>query len=190
MGGQCEAKVCDPAWLDINQTTYPDGCEQAGHTVFVTSALYNSNLGGLSGADSKCASLASAAGRSGNWRAILSTSTVNARDRFPGAGPIADPQGRVVANGMSDLWDGTIQRRIELNESGVSRGTTLVWSGTATTGNRDSWTGYCSNWTTTGTSGVQTGRTDYTDYRWIALHIGAARTSCTANLALYCMSVP
>ena len=48
------------------------------------------NLGGLAGADSRCQSLAAAAGAgsSRTWRAYLSTETplVNARDRI-GAGP-------------------------------------------------------------------------------------------------------
>jgi hypothetical protein len=45
------------------------------------------NLGGLDGADAHCASLAEAAGVTGKtWRAYLSTTTVDAKDRI-GSGP-------------------------------------------------------------------------------------------------------
>ena len=51
----------------------------------------SANLGGLKGADRQCMILAEAAGVAGKtWRAYLSTSTVDARDRI-GNGPCLTP---------------------------------------------------------------------------------------------------
>ena len=63
--------------------------QQNAMTFFITSAGPGDggNLGGLDGADAHCQKLAEAAGAGDKtWRAYLSTSSVNARDRI-GAGP-------------------------------------------------------------------------------------------------------
>jgi hypothetical protein len=55
------------------------------------------NLGGLDGADAHCAALAEAAGAGGRtWRAHLSTSEVDARDRI-GSGPWVNAAGAEIA---------------------------------------------------------------------------------------------
>src|SRR5688572_33271820 len=66
---------------------------------FVTSASPGdgANLGGLEGADAHCQTLARAAGASGKtWRAYLSTSSVNARDRM-GDGPWHNARCELIA---------------------------------------------------------------------------------------------
>jgi hypothetical protein len=61
------------------------------------------NLGGLEGADAHCASLAEAAGVTGKtWRAYLSTSTVDARDRI-GSGPWYNAKGEKIADDVASL---------------------------------------------------------------------------------------
>lgn len=61
------------------------------------------NLGGLAGADAHCNALAEAAGiRGKTWRAYLSTSTENARDRI-GDGPWYNVKGELIANNLADL---------------------------------------------------------------------------------------
>ena len=50
--------------------------------VFVTSTTYTGNLGGLSGADSKCQARATAANLSGVWKAWLSTGDLAASSRI------------------------------------------------------------------------------------------------------------
>ena len=61
------------------------------------------NLGGLAGADAHCAALAEAAGiRGKTWRAYLSTSTVNARDRI-GNGPWYNVKGELIAENLAQL---------------------------------------------------------------------------------------
>jgi hypothetical protein len=72
---------------------------------FVTSANpgQGGNLGGLAGADAHCNALATAAGITGKtWRAYLSTSTVNARDRI-GDGPWYNVKGELIANNLAEL---------------------------------------------------------------------------------------
>ena len=61
------------------------------------------NLGGLEGADAHCASLAEAAGVTGKtWRAYLSTSDTDARDRI-GAGPWVNAKGEKIADDVASL---------------------------------------------------------------------------------------
>lgn len=71
---------------------------------FITSeGLDGGNLGGLEGADAHCSALAEAAGVSGKtWRAYLSTSSVDARDRI-GSGPWYNQKGELIANSVDDL---------------------------------------------------------------------------------------
>ena len=77
----------------------------ANMSFFVTSANpgKGGNLGGLAGADAHCQSLAAAVGAGGKtWRAYLSTSTVNAKDRI-GNGPWQNVKGEVIAQNVADL---------------------------------------------------------------------------------------
>jgi hypothetical protein len=72
---------------------------------FVTSANPGdgAKLGGLEGADAQCQTLADAAGAGAKtWRAYLSTSSVNARDRI-GAGPWHNAKGELIANSVDEL---------------------------------------------------------------------------------------
>jgi len=76
---------------------------------FVTSvgAGEGGNLGGLDGADAKCKALATAVSPAlgaKTWKAYLSTSTVNARDRI-GKGPWRNAKGEIIANTLEQLHD-------------------------------------------------------------------------------------
>jgi hypothetical protein len=88
---------------------------------FVTSENPGSggNLGGLSGADAYCQTLAEAAGSSGRtWRAYLSTSSVNARDRI-GDGPWYNAAGEMIAANVAALHgDNNLDGETALNEQG------------------------------------------------------------------------
>ncbi len=89
---------------------------------FITSENIGSggDLGGLAGADAHCQSLAGAAG-AGNrtWRAYLSTSTVDARDRI-GRGPWHNANGELIARDLTDLHDDNdnIMRETSYDETG------------------------------------------------------------------------
>lgn len=97
--------------------------QDAGMTFFITSAGSGdgANLGGLEGADAICQRLAEAAGSSGQtWRAYLSTSTVDARDRI-GSGPWHNAEGTLIAASLAELHDDAtnmISKETGLTETG------------------------------------------------------------------------
>jgi hypothetical protein len=132
---------------------------------FITSTgLGNgANLGGLDGADAHCQMLAEAAGVTGpkTWRAYLSTSEINARDRI-GAGPWFNAKGEKIADDVASLHSdaNTITKQTALDERGN------VISGRGDQPNRhDILTGSmadgtkavdqtCGDWTLNGTEGA------------------------------------
>jgi hypothetical protein len=78
------------------------------------------NLGGLDGADAHCQDLAEAAGAGDKtWRAYLSTSAVNARDRI-GDGPWHNAKGELIANDLEELHGDAnrISKETGLTETG------------------------------------------------------------------------
>lgn len=86
-----------------------DGGASTTMSFFVTSVGVGmgGNLGGLEGADAKCKELATAVSAqlgAKTWRAYLSTSTVNARDRI-GPGPWRNAKGEIIANNLMQLHD-------------------------------------------------------------------------------------
>ena len=77
-------------------------------------------LGGLEGADRQCMILAEAAGVTGKtWRAYLSTSTVDARDRI-GNGPWFNVKGVMIAESLAALHSDAnkIDEQTGLSEKG------------------------------------------------------------------------
>ncbi len=88
--------------------------------VFVSSAIYTGNLGGLADADALCTALTAAAGETDNYLAWLADSTESPSARFAlGAGPyklLGD--GTTIANDWTDLTDGTLDNKINKTESG------------------------------------------------------------------------
>ena len=77
------------------------------------------DLGGLAGADAHCQSLAEAAGAGAmTWRAYLSTSEENARDRI-GSGPWYNAEGELIAEDVAALHDDpNISKETGLTEAG------------------------------------------------------------------------
>lgn len=109
--------------ISVTMCVYAMGCTdkgeiigptgvQSGARFFVTSATSTTgNLGGLSGADARCQSLASAVGLGGKtWHAYLSVERdaangnrpTNARDRI-GEGPWTNVNGVIVAQSIAEL---------------------------------------------------------------------------------------
>lgn len=140
---------------------------------FITSAGSGDggNLGGIAGADAHCQHLAAAVGQGGKtWRAYLSTSTENARDRI-GSGPWYNAKGVKVAENLADLHseNSKLGKENSLNEKGAmnnGRGDTpnqhdmLTGSnldGTRITGGEDL---TCNNWTSNSTGKAQVGHHD------------------------------
>ena len=90
---------------------------------FVTSTNPGSgaDLGGLEGADAHCTALAEAAGVTGKtWRAYLSTSTEDAKDRI-GEGPWVNAEGTEIAGDIGSLHgpDNAISKQTALDETGA-----------------------------------------------------------------------
>jgi hypothetical protein len=95
----------------------------ANMSFFVTSANpKGGNLGGLTGADAVCQSLAQAAGAgTKTWRAYLSTSTVDAKSRI-GNGPWFNAKGVQIASSVADLHSANnkISAETALTEKGTA----------------------------------------------------------------------
>lgn len=86
------------------------------------------NLGGLAGADAHCQSLAQAAGATDKtWRAYLSTSDANARDRI-GAGPWHNAKGDKIADDLASLHS---------DQNGITKQTALDEKGNVVNGRGD-----------------------------------------------------
>ncbi|MFA6257731.1 MAG: hypothetical protein WC671_01820 [Candidatus Paceibacterota bacterium] len=155
-----------------------DAVSQKAMTFFVTSVNpgKGADLGGLSGADNYCQSLAQSAGV-GNltWRAYLSTtatggsSVVNARDRI-GNGPWKNFAGITIANNLDELHGiNNINKLTALTEKGATingRGDTpnlhdiLTGSGMdgrIIPGEADT---TCGNWTKSGDGAAMLGHHD------------------------------
>ena len=95
--------------------------QDASMSFFVTSENpgEGGNFGGLEGADAHCAALAEQAGVTGKtWRAYLSTSAEDARDRI-GAGPWINATGETIADSVEGLHgDNNLTKETALNEIG------------------------------------------------------------------------
>jgi hypothetical protein len=176
----------DVADIQDNTSDYVAGVENdtdginETKRVFVTSGATTAAFGGLAAADTFCQNAADAVPLGGTWKAWLSTSTVNAKDRIVD-GEYQLLNGQVVANDKADLIDGSLDLPINLDENSVNVGFMQVWTGsnaggTVTAGST------CVDWTTAvsgpgtmGSSGAI--NDDWTDF-------GGA--GCSSPFRMYC----
>jgi hypothetical protein len=158
----------------------PQSPEGAAHTpnFFVTSDTHpNGNLGGLDGADARCARLASAAGLAKKtWHAYLSAehgtpggAAVNARDRI-GTGPWYNVNGILVATDLAALHSRVGDAEVFIDEKGSK--VNGQWSGSPQPNQHDILTGTspdgtvmatmtCADWTSDQTGmAAQVGHSD------------------------------
>jgi len=113
--------------------------------VFVSSTTYNANLGGLTGGDAKCQTLADASGLGGTWKAWLSDDTTNAIDRIPDA-IYTDACRNVLINGKSDFTDRVITSPIRRDENYMLMAEdAIVFTGTRNNGLKHEKS--CDEWT-------------------------------------------
>ena len=126
------------------------------------------NLGGLEGADAHCQKLAEAVGAGGkNWRAYLSTSGVNARDRI-GSGPWHNAKGELIAGDVAELHSDAnkISKQTALTEAGGTvngRGDTPNTHDILTGSNADGTVATdmtCGDWTSNGAGSAFVGHHD------------------------------
>jgi len=131
---------------------------------FVTSAGSGkgADLGGLAGADAHCTSLAEAAGVSGKtWRAYLSTSTEDAKDRI-GSGPWFNAKGVKIADDVASLHgdsnainkeNGLDEKGNMVNGRGDQPNTHDILTGTMADGTKAA-DQTCGDWTMSGAEGA------------------------------------
>nr|HMR08057.1 hypothetical protein [Polyangiaceae bacterium] len=109
------------------------------------------NLGGIQGADAKCQALASAAGAgAATWRAYLSTTTEDARDRI-GSGPWFNFAGDMVASSVASLHtngisNGVPQHMMDQNGNAIPAKEHDILTGSLPNGTKDIG-GTCADWT-------------------------------------------
>ncbi|MFT4036996.1 MAG: hypothetical protein QM692_02350 [Thermomicrobiales bacterium] len=173
-GGTCTAGQC----------ASPEACGSGGPClVFLSSSLHTGALGGLSGADAICQSLAAAASQPGSYKAWLSDATGSALSRFvQSPGPYRLVNGTRIASSFADLTDGSLLTQISVTETGGNSGVTeAVFTGTNIDGNA-SLTASCGNWMNAAGGGGGAGRADVVDANWTTFALG----SCGIQHHLYC----
>ncbi|MEX2520230.1 MAG: hypothetical protein WD969_12970 [Paracoccaceae bacterium] len=164
-------KLMGAAMLGALAMAAPAAAQDAGMSFFITSENpgQGADLGGLEGADAYCARLAEAAGATATtWRAYLSTSAENARDRI-GTGPWVNAAGDTVAENIDALHaeENGLSKTASLNENGE------VVNGRGDEPNRhDILTGSdlegrlsgeaCADWTSSGEGSAMVGHHDRT----------------------------
>lgn len=89
------------------------------HVVFVSSERYDGNLGGLTGGDMKCQTLATKANLGGTWKAILSGagSKEAAKDRVKILMAVRNIKGDLLAGSMTDFWAGRLSTAVAYDET-------------------------------------------------------------------------
>jgi hypothetical protein len=172
----------------------------AARVVFVSSALYDGNLGGLSGADAKCQALATAAGLAGTYAAWLSDATTSAAFRLAHSSvPYVLVDGTVVAQNWAQLVSGgRLLHAIDETESGgpppigtyqCGGSDPTVWtytdpSGAPLGGGLD-----CSDWTSSVVAAAFTGTALAADSPFWTEYCQSPTGpgTCADTAALYCM---
>ena len=148
-------------------------------TVFVTSATFDSNLGGLTGADAKCQAEADGPTSivpTGTYMAWLSDGTNSPNTRFTKSShPYVLPNGKKVAENYTDLTDGSILTLINLGPHGKPIGYQRFWTGTypdGTSARVDEYNGTCGGWAVAPPAGKwgMTGHTGKKTTSWTNIH--------------------
>ncbi|MBK7077054.1 MAG: hypothetical protein IPH44_32665 [Myxococcales bacterium] len=199
--GNCGPGSCDPGQTcSTNADCASNLCNGvcvAVKRVFVSSALYTGGqIGNLMGGDQKCQALANAAGLTGTFRAWLSTTGTNARDRIVAADArFVLVDGTQVADNKADLLDGTLDNAITKTETGgvpspsdgfCDASTTWVHGSTRADGTLYDANANCANFTVD-TGGGGWGKWDTAGDTWShACGGGAPVNFCAKRAHVYC----
>ncbi|AQA17340.1 hypothetical protein BST95_02950 [Halioglobus japonicus] len=158
--------------------------------VFVTSETYTGDLRengqgtGLEGADAKCNALAVEANLPGEFKAWLSDSTVDVRDRFiQSSVPYVDIPGSIFADDFQSLVSGSFRVPIRYTEISTRVSTVpLVWTGSTTIGTVTVGA-TCDGWETPlDVSSGMLGGTGLLTAEWTV----ARENPCSGSARLYC----
>lgn len=131
-----------------------------GHRVFVTSTVYNGNMGGAAGADAHCQTVADAKALGGTWVAWIADGQSSPTVRLTATGPWSTVSGMEVFKNRANLL--TVPETFLPDESG----------------NYPQWTGKSSPWT-----GVDEGAkpTGYDCGGWLSAAVSSNGTTASAR---------
>jgi hypothetical protein len=149
--------------------------------VFVSTVLYQGDLEGLAGADTKCQELAMGRNLGGTWKAFLSDSSQNAVSRLTHSiYSYRLLSGARIAQNDVGFFSTSHERPIDIGEDGVPVFDGEVWTGSSGSGVG---TGGCANWTSTGGTFPAVGLTSLSDAGWANSYLNF----CNAFGHLYCV---
>jgi len=155
---------------------------------FVTSVAHDGNFGGARGADPICQRSANLFLHQfpGTYIALLSDTSSPVSTILPPnrSWDLPDYTTR-IANNLSDLFDGTIQHPINMDELGNSGVDYFVWTGTNSFGSNV--TPNCVEWTTNfgNTDLGVVGESNQTDFNWV----DTFSFTCDTPTNLYCFQI-
>ncbi|QQR90641.1 MAG: hypothetical protein IPJ88_02545 [Myxococcales bacterium] len=193
----CEAGANDCVWCGAS-----DACFAAGTTcgsprkVFISSVAYTGNMGGLSGADGLCQTLAGNAGLSGTYKAWLSAPNNSVASRFNTSEMTYQlVDGTKIAIGWSELISGKLRSAIDTDEnnntslsvsSASCDGKVSAWTGTDATGQSFSSSLSCNGWTSTGSESAVLGEATATSSAW-TVSCTLTNSPCSRQARIYCI---
>jgi len=158
--------------------------------IFVSSATYVGNIGGLEGARQRCQQLADAvpALAGTKWFPLMSDSTwnaVNITGVSPSSQPIYNMDGTVIATSRAALWNAQntpLSSGVTCREDSSRASSSSVYTGTSASGLA---TSHCSNWHDNSPSTTaQLGQTLMASSTWIG---ALPLSSCDALRPIYCI---
>lgn len=186
---QPDDEECDDGEENGPAKPCSESCTWTGKMIFVTSAYFKGNLGGISGADSKCQALAAAAGLA-NAPAFLAWLSIDGTS--PASRMIKSDKryilrsGAVVAENWQDLIDSALSNAVDVTEKQgiVDAEVPAVWTGTLPSGGLKDAMSTCKGWTSDdkedqGVRGIAKSKTtEWTD---------TGAYPCSLNARLYCI---
>lgn len=165
-----------------------DGLGSAQHRMFVTSSVHDGDLDGLEGADAICQTRALAAGLSRTYKALLGTSSTEARERITLIGAVyvfTSAEVKVpVVNLPLELWSGNLLNPVNRDEN-YNLVVDFAWTG-ADDGGSSTFVEDCLDWTSSSNSqDGSVGDISQTDAYWLEDPI---YRTCDSVFRLYCIS--
>jgi cysteine-rich repeat protein len=180
---------------DGNDDDLSDACTTTCHRprlIFITSEVFNgADVNGLTGADGRCWGAAAKADIPSpeNFRALLSDSTTDARDRlFPAEGPYRLVNGLQVARNLHALLNETLEHPIDTTELSTDA-PNGAWTGTDLGGTAAIGSNHCQNWHSSLIADKAFyGDPESVDVRWINVPNALVNPMpCIDQNGLYCL---
>lgn len=188
---QAEAgEECEPGG-DDDADTCAAMCRHKPRLVFLTSAVYSGNLGGLAGADKRCNEFAAQQpGLTGSYRAWLLVDGQSLADRFPefvapATWNFTNTSAGLLAKSFTELIEEGPAEPVAFTEAGDAVPEALVWTGITKDGVAAG--GDCAQWTSEAGSPALVGFSGYVpDLGPDALHWQLERQWTDKGLKRFC----